>query len=194
MKIIEERANGITGSQWIINNYRKLRKTMKKDDALRILTKAIHDNQEKGEVVNLWDEIKNENPVLSSANLVGHIMSTQLFTVSKDDLANLATSIMNWKNIHHVPVVKKSRELCGLLTWKHIKKYQSNLEKENLQTVAEIMIEDVVTVDPNNTIKEAIQIMKKHDFGCLPVLKGKELVGIITVKDVIPFDNDNNSK
>jgi CBS domain-containing protein len=194
MKIIEERANGITGSQWIINNYRKLRKTMKKDDALRILTKAIHDNQEKGEVVNLWDEIKDENPVLSSANLVGHIMSTQLFTVSKNDLANLATSIMNWKNIHHVPVVKKSRELCGLLTWKHIKKYQSTLEKEKLQTVAEIMIEDVVTVEPNNTIKEAIQIMKKHDFGCLPVLKGKELVGIITVKDVIPFDNDNTSK
>ena len=30
--------------------------------------------------------------------------------------------------------------------------------------------------------------MKHYEYGCLPVVRGKQLVGIITIKDVLPFD------
>ncbi|MEN7551774.1 hypothetical protein AAG747_27915 [Rapidithrix thailandica] len=41
-------------------------------------------------------------------------MSTKLFTVNENDLAELATCIMQWKNIHHMPVEDSSGKL---LTW-----------------------------------------------------------------------------
>lgn len=51
--------------------------------------------------------------------------------------------------------------------------------------VEDVMIENVVTVDPNTTVKEAVEIMNKHEIGCLVVTKRKKLVGIITERDIL---------
>ncbi|MAP53511.1 CBS domain-containing protein [Altibacter sp.] len=193
LKVIEVRAHGITGSQWMVQNFRKLRKTMKKDDALRILTKAMYEAQQTEKVVNEWPQVKYRAGALSSAHLVGHIMSTQLFTVKENDLASLATSVMEWKNVHHVPVEGKGGMLSGLLTWTHMKKHQKSENNSSTLTVADIMVRDVTTVNSDTPISHAIALMKKHEFGCLPVVKDNEMIGIITIKDVIPFDNDRNS-
>ncbi|GAB5400397.1 MAG: glutamate-cysteine ligase family protein [Aureisphaera sp.] len=187
--IIEIRAKGISGSQWTTSNYRFLKEHMKKDDALRVLTKGMYQNQQSGKHVNDWPSLNANNDLSKSAHLVGHIMSTQLFTVQENDLANLAVRIMQWKNVHHVPVKNDSDEISGLLTWTHIEKHEDAAEEDSLKTVDEIMEKNVVTVIPQTTISEAIRIMKDNEFGCLPVTKDKELVGIITIKDVIQFDN-----
>jgi len=47
------------------------------------------------------------------------------------------------------------------------------------------MIEDVVTVDAKATVKEAVEIMNKHEIGCLVVIKGNKLVGILTERDML---------
>ncbi|MDC8006334.1 CBS domain-containing protein [Aureisphaera galaxeae] len=189
LRIIENRARGITGSQWIITNYRKLNQIMKKDDALRMLTKALYQNQESGKPVNDWPSVPIENDLAKSSHLVGHIMSTQLFTVQENDLANLAVRIMQWKNIHHVPVKNQDNEISGILTWTHMKRHEAEPAENSLKTVEEIMEKNVTTVVPETPISEAIGIMKQNEFGCLPVVREKELVGIITIKDVIQFDH-----
>jgi CBS domain-containing protein len=51
--------------------------------------------------------------------------------------------------------------------------------------VKEIMIEKPVTVTPETSIKEAMSKMHTHKIGCLPVVKGKDLVGIITEMDFL---------
>ncbi len=190
LSIIENRTKGITANEWTINNYRFLRKNMKQDDALRVLTKTIHQNQQNGSAVHEWPRISTIPKISKEASLVAHIMSTNLFTVDENDLANLATSIMKWNNIHHVPVESKSGKLSGLLTWTHVKKIQEQEENKNNLIVSEIMVQDIKTVQPRTTIKEAIGIMKKHEIGCLPVIQKQDLVGIITIKDVIAFDHD----
>ena len=47
------------------------------------------------------------------------------------------------------------------------------------------MIEKPVTVAPETSIMEAMHKMQKHRIGCLPVVKGKDLVGIITEMDFL---------
>jgi CBS domain-containing protein len=189
LSIIEQRAKGTNGAAWKTRNYRLLRKNMKQDDALRTLTKAIHENQQTGLPVHLWPMLQNNLLPHDAAHLVGHILSTQLFTVNEKDLANLATSVMQWKNIHHVPVENSASELCGLLTWTHMKRQQDREGYDN-SIVADIMIKDVITVTPETGIKKAIQLMKDFKIGCLPVVQGQHLVGIITVKDIVAFDHD----
>ena len=185
LTIIERRAINITGAQWNIKNFRHLRKTLKQDEALLALTKAIYTNQQKGLAVHDWPMLDEDPKAHQDAHLVGHIMSTQLFTVKNNDLADLAMSIMKWKNIHHVPVRNKKGKLCGLLTWTHLEKYIANKKYNENYTVSDIMTKEVTIVHPETKIKEAINLMEKNNFGCLPVLHHNSIVGIITIKDVI---------
>jgi CBS domain-containing protein len=190
--IIEKRIKGQSGSEWMTANYRVLKDVTSKDNALRLLTRAIYNNQIDNTPVHNWPPIKGDGFLKESAQLVGHIMSTKLFTVHEKSLANLATSLMKWKNIHHVPVENEIGNLTGLLTWKHVQKFSDvdqDQDNKNL-TVAQIMEEDVMTVTPQTHIKDAMETMKKHKISCLPVVKNLDLVGIITITDLIAFYND----
>ena len=51
--------------------------------------------------------------------------------------------------------------------------------------VKDLMISNPKTITPQHTIKEAMQVMRGMKLGCLPVLKEKELVGIITEMDFL---------
>ncbi len=51
--------------------------------------------------------------------------------------------------------------------------------------VEDVMIKDVVTVDADAAVKEAAEIMNKHEIGCLVVMKGNKLVGILTERDML---------
>ena len=183
--VIEERAKSQTGSQWKVKSYRNLLKSLKQDDALIALTKTIYNNQQTGRPVHEWPVIESPPDDYQDAHLVGHIMTTQLFTVNKNDLADLATSIMEWKGIHHVPVENNNGKLCGLLTKSHMEQFKVKDEKYKNTVVEDIMTKDVIYVRPNTKILEAMHIMKKNKIGCLPVVQYKSLVGIITMKDII---------
>ncbi|WP_425392050.1 CBS domain-containing protein [Ekhidna sp.] len=190
LNIIDARAVGQTGAQWSIRNYRKLKSTTRKDDALLALTKYMYRNQKEDQPIHEWPEIPDHPPTHEHATQVGHIMSTRVFTVQEDDLAELATQLMLWKNIHHVPVENEKGEICGLLTWTHMQRFFERESKDSIETVGDIMATDVFTAYPELSISEAIPVMKKHEIGCLPVLQDKHLVGIVTIKDIQQYDTD----
>ncbi len=189
--IIEERCAHKTGAQWMIQNYRSLKKEHKKDDALLILTKSIYKNQQTGLAVHHWPPVDLHLEAHEASHLAGHIMSTQLFTVAEDDLADLATSVMLWKDIHHLPVENSRGQLSGLLTWTHMKRHKQKDDNNTAhRLVADIMARDLITVRPETEVKSAIALMKKNEIGCLPVVHDHHLVGIITINDVLPYDHD----
>jgi len=183
--VIKGRAENLTGAQWGVSNYRHLRKILKQDDALGALTKLMHKNQETGLPVHQWPLFENLPNTYQDAHLVGHVMSTQLFTIHEDDLADMAISIMEWKGIHHVPVENTKGELVGLLTWAHLEKFKSNKDCDIDCAVADIMMKNVYIAHPETKILEAIHLMKVQNIGCLPVVQEKCLVGIVTIKDII---------
>ncbi|MEZ4761787.1 MAG: CBS domain-containing protein [Calditrichia bacterium] len=47
---------------------------------------------------------------------VEQIMANDLFTVQQTDLVDLVTSIMDWKDVRHIPVEGDNEELVGLIT------------------------------------------------------------------------------
>ena len=95
---------------------------------------------------------------------------------------------MQWNNIHHVPVENNSGDLCGILTWTHMKRFIEKKENKEKVMVKDIMATNLLTANPDTDIQVAIKLMKKHEVGCLPVVKENHLVGIITIADVIQFD------
>ena len=190
LQVIEQRAKGKTGSKWLTRNYRKVRKENKIDHSLRLLTQQPHENQHTGKSVYQWEDIPCPAKADTPPRYVGHIMSSQLLTIHEDDLANLAIEIMQWKDIHHLPVTNHQGELTGLLTWTHVERFGHPPPLDKDLVVRTIMEKEVITATPKTSISEAITLMKKNEIGCLPVLQRGDLVGIITIKDVIAFDHD----
>ena len=59
------------------------------------------------------------------------------------------------------------------------------LNRTKSRTCADLMIPDPITVNARDPVSIAIALMQKHDFSQLPVQRGYETVGLITVRDII---------
>ncbi|MYM85973.1 CBS domain-containing protein [Rugamonas sp. FT82W] len=53
-----------------------------------------------------------------------------------------------------------------------------------MKTIADIMSRDVTSVSPDETIRQAAELMDDLDVGALPVTEGHRLVGMITDRDI----------
>ena len=51
--------------------------------------------------------------------------------------------------------------------------------------VEDVMVEDVVTIDADETVKKAVAVMNKEEIGCLIVTKREKAVGIVTERDML---------
>ncbi len=187
LEIIEERVtSGQTGANWIINNYSSLMKeNSSKEQTLAAITTAMIKNQKKGEPVHKWGKARMEDLEhwQPSSLIVEEFMTTDLFTVQKDDIIEFVSDLIDWRRIRYVPVEDDKNHLVGLVTMRMIFKEYSktvNHKDEVPQTVDEIMIRNPITVHPEASIMEAMDIMDSQKIGCLPVVKNNRLVGIIT--------------
>ena len=189
--IIEERAQSRqTGARWMTNSLSAIGKSVSKDSRQRRLTCEILANQKRGEPIHRWPLIEKADGDQweDSYRTVGQFMSTDLFTVNPDDLVDFAASVMDWRHIRHVPVEDGEGRLVGLVTHRGVLRMISNGNRSGKPepvTVRDVMVVNPVTVSPSTSSLEAIEIMRRHRVGCLPVIEGDQLVGIVTSYDFL---------
>jgi len=182
--IIEQRAlKGQTGSKWVIDNYRALSSKYNDIAAQKSLVKCSleyqNDNVPVHEWRNLDSNIYNINP---EEELVEEYMSKDIFAVHTNDSVELVKKILEWNNIHHLPVENEDNDLVGMITDGVIDRID-NLEEENLIFASQIMIVNPVTVQASDNLTKAKDIMTEHGISGLPVVYKRKLVGIITTRD-----------
>jgi len=115
-------------------------------------------------------------------------MVTDLFTVRKEDIIEFVAEMMDWRKTRYLPVEDTKGKLVGLITSRMLLKEFAKKQKLNdgaSVTVEEVMVHDPIIINHDANIIEAMNLMKKHQIGCLPVIHGDELVGIITEKDFL---------
>lgn len=119
------------------------------------------------------------------------IMSTNLISVKRSSTLAEARTLMHENRIHHIPVVEGD-ELVGLVTLTNVlaatdsflRDPQNRIHANDI-SIKDAMVTDVATVDVNASLRSAALFMEKHSIGCLPVLDGEKLVGIITDTDFV---------
>lgn len=120
-------------------------------------------------------------------------MTRKVFTLSPDDFVSDAVKLMKEKHIKHIPLVKDDR-LKGIVSDRDVKEFTpskaTTLDVYELHyllaktKMKEIMKTKVTTVTPHTSVEEAAMMMHDENIGCLPVVKGDRLVGIISDKDI----------
>ena len=188
---LEERVRaGQTGAQWALKSLAALDKKGTRDMRMRALAEAMARREQTGEPVHLWPPIRREAPDdwPESYRTVGQFMTTDLFTVRPDDLVDLAASVMDWQHVRHVPVEDDEGRLVGLLSHRDLLRLLSRRGAragEESVAVRDIMKQNPVTVGPQTPTLEAIELMRARGVGCLPVVEGGALVGIVTAHDFL---------
>lgn len=194
LNIIEQRTKtGKTGAQWMLDSFEKLQQQASKDEALTALTAGMSKRQQEGSPVHTWNlpELKEAGYRNDRFWTIEQIMQTELITVSEDDPVQLVTNIMSWQNIRHMPVENRLGEIVGIVTTKNLMHFYCNHQNGGSPTpVREIMETRLITVTPQTKTLDALALLKKHNIGCLPVLQGKKLAGLVTERDFTAIVSD----
>ncbi len=126
---------------------------------------------------------------------VSDLMTTNLYTLSESDTLRTAKLAMAEHRIRHIPIVDGDNRFLGVLTQRDVLALTvSSLadldaeESEALDTtipLREVMSRNILTVDPKTSLREAAELMLERKIGCLPVVTGDYLIGILTEADFL---------
>lgn len=126
---------------------------------------------------------------------VRDLMTDHVFTLGPlDDLESLY-ELMETHHVRHVPVVDRDGDLVGLVTQRDLARralgaqddLPLSMQQEILRRhrVREIMSTEVDTVEPDESLKAAAEMLIENKIGCVPVVEGEHLVGILTESDFV---------
>jgi len=181
-----------TGARWMLKSYTNLIKDTSRDEALTVLTSAIITNQSSNTPVHKWPlpNLKDLKSYSPSSLKVSEFMVTDIFTVQKDDIVELVAELMEWKKIKYTPVEDQKGKLIGLVSSRMILTHLvRNKRSRKTKTVESIMVTNPITVTEDTNIIDAMELMREHRIGCLPVVTKGELAGIITEMDFLKISS-----
>jgi len=92
------------------------------------------------------------------------------------------------RNIGAVPVLRDGL-LIGIFSERDLMK-RVVVEGRDPRTtqVDEVMTEDPLTVSPDESLETCMILMRRHGFRHLPVCEGKQLRGIVSLRDILLHD------
>jgi CBS domain-containing protein/gamma-glutamyl:cysteine ligase YbdK (ATP-grasp superfamily) len=189
--VIERRVTrGRTGAQWITMSLAGMRNRRSMAERLSALTAAMVQRQTDGRPVGEWEpaQLSEGGDWKQSFLKVEQFMTTDLFTVNQDDSLDLVASVMEWKRIRHVPVEDHGHRLVGLISYRALLKLLARgvlAQQQKQIAVSEVMTHAPITVAPDASTLEAIELMRQNGISCLPVVKEQRLVGVITERDLM---------
>jgi CBS domain-containing membrane protein len=126
---------------------------------------------------------------------VGEVMVRNVYSLTPEDNLRTAKELMWEHNIRHLPIVDQDEDLVGLISHRDLVGLsldtQSDLPLSAQQDLLEhtligdVMTEEVATVESGEPLRDAAAAMLEQKFGCLPVVSGSRLVGILTESDFV---------
>lgn len=129
---------------------------------------------------------------------VQQIMTTKLVTVTPTTTLKVVEDLFKKNAFHHLPVVNPGSELVGMISKHDLEQFErwwmeettgKTLTRINLSTLTadRIMTKSVLSIEPEDTIGLAADIFMANKFHALPVVDDDQLVGIVTVHDLLLY-------
>ena len=131
----------------------------------------------------------------NTPTVVGDVMIHDVFTLEHNEKLSVADDVMRLGRIRHIPVVDEEGTVVGVVSQRDLffnallraLGYGSYASQKTLEEyrVKDAMHEPVITCEPDTPLSQAARTMLEKKIGCLPVLEGGRLVGIVTESDFV---------
>ncbi len=131
---------------------------------------------------------------LDTSLRVADVMTREVRTLGPNDHLVLADELMKQGHFRHVVVVEDGRVVgvlsqrdifYGALAWSLGHGLRAHEQLLETSSVKSVMASHVVSVDQDAPLAEAAALLREHKIGCLPVVTGDALVGILTEGDFL---------
>ena len=123
--------------------------------------------------------------------IVEKMMNEDIYALTPQDTIRQAVLLIKEKHIRHIPIVDENFHLVGLVSDRDIRdaspsifrsqEYKSDLEKP----LENIMRTEIITGHPLDFVEEIGAVFCENNISCLPIVKEKKLLGIITGSDLL---------
>jgi CBS domain-containing protein len=122
-------------------------------------------------------------------------MTREVATLGRNETLRTADDVMRLGRIRHLPVVDDDGSLAGIVSQRDL--FHGGLLKAlgygthargralDALVVKEAMTSEVLTTTPDTELREAAKIMLEKKIGCLVVVEGQKIVGILTEADFV---------
>ncbi len=111
------------------------------------------------------------------------IMSSPVETVEAGVPVETAWNRMQERGIHHLIVTQEGKAV-GILSARDLSGPRG-VALRWAGTAGELMATHIVTAAPTTTVREAANLLRGRAIGCLPVVSGERIVGIVTITDLL---------
>jgi len=126
---------------------------------------------------------------------VGDLMTREVVTLDRNEKLLLADDVMRLGRIRHLPIVDADGSLAGLVSQRDLFHsglmkalgYGSHAQRNALDMVLikEAMRTSVVTTTADTKLSVAAKLMLEQKIGCLVVVEGEKIVGILSEADFV---------
>lgn len=191
--IIEARVtSGQTGADWQLASLESMRGRGTMSQQLCAITATLLARQKEGTPVHEWTPARLTAGAVSWKHAymrVEQIMTTDTVTVNQEELLELVARIMDWNNIRYVPVEDDKLNLVGLVSHRALLRYLArdmDHPADRQIPVRQIMhriADELYVVGPDTLTLDALELMRTHRVGCLPVVQGGRLIGMVTERN-----------
>ena len=126
---------------------------------------------------------------------VSDLMTGNPETVFPDDELGEVYALMSERMIRHVPVIDSEGNIEGVISHRDLIRtalyefddltYLDQRDALKGMLVRDVMTTDPDTIGPEMPLADAGRLLLENKIGCLPVVEGNRLVGILTESDFI---------
>lgn len=124
---------------------------------------------------------------------IRHILATKgtnVLTIHPDRALKEAAAILAKHNIGALVVVDHANKLVGILSERDIVRAAARSDNVLTQPVGEVMTKNVITALQNDELQSVMQTMTEKRFRHMPVLEQGQLLGIISMRDLVKAQLD----
>ena len=133
---------------------------------------------------------------ISRETPLSQVMARNVIALQLHDRASMVDTLMKAHPIHHIPVMD-GKVLKGLISQGDLFRnmlsphfYDSEKEQhsflDSFLAIPSLMTEDPITLGPDNTLGEALDLVLEYRVGCIPIVdESNELLGILTTSDLL---------
>ncbi|HRF37976.1 MAG TPA: CBS domain-containing protein, partial [Saprospiraceae bacterium] len=97
------------------------------------------------------------------------MMITDVYTVQEEEPLCLVKSIMEWKNIRHLPVENAEGDLTGLVTATNLSEFENSGDGWEQQPIKNFMVCELLTVAEDAPLDAMKDLMIQHGVGSVLV-------------------------
>lgn len=114
---------------------------------------------------------------------ISDLMTTRMVFASPDDPVATAAAAMVQQKVGSA-LIMQGLFLAGILTERDVLRAAASGSDLTSSPVSAWMTKDPESASPGTTVEEAIQLMLLHGFRHLPVTEGREVRGIVSLRDL----------